>query len=755
MGRSCKTVATSEMSQFVALDRKSAQNDRMQKTKALFLHVTDAHFTSQATFQEGDSSKAKLPNNAPRTRKDVYAATLKALAQDLIENRRPLAGVIVSGDVGQCCDLEGMRAFKAVLLDELSPLGIDASKIVVVPGNHDVQSGSTPSTRDRYQNFMSIWREPLAHAVTPLLDGVDLYDGAGIDLSESPERHILRDPGGGWAIVPINSSNWSQTIRDDISPALIAHVDQLTQHGKQALSAEIQKLFKVDVARISNAQLQGITSLLEDLGPQSVRIAVLHHHLLPVSASEEIRPFADILNLGLLRQFLRNNNFSVVVHGHKHHRALFFDHIYDDDGSVEHPHRTLVISGGNLGNADLGNNDIFQLIELDGLPSAPTCTVTCLPFHRVGTVQRTGPSISRRLWESDPGSTGPVSIFGTDLDDVYARALQAAKSDANRRVLICTIDFSKAAIAPGRLPFPSKHPQYSIDSGALSKAEQLVKWWQLPRSNIEERIPFIHGTRLYRYSGVFDQIDNAIAVLRKRKDSSKAIAVLIDPILDFKLNNKRNFASFCLVQFKGRRVEGDQWKLDCVGYYRAQEFGQWWPVNVAELWRMQVHVCERVGNGISPGLITTITADARAAKNERSPTQVAVPLIDQWLDTDPTHIPMIADLLAGGASQQAGSAGKLWRECLDDLWGATESFHDDGNPVAIDGLKFLAACIKAKGGNSEELVDNIGRLVDVNNGFKDDQDLDKFNDWQPKAREAIAKLRRVRSQLEDSPRGCG
>lgn len=719
----------------------------MQKTKALFLHVTDAHFTLEGEFREGDSRKAKLQENEPRKRMEVYTSTLQTLVKELTDAKRPLAGVIISGDVGDCCDLNGMKAFKDMLLETLAPLGLDATKIVVAPGNHDVQSGTKPSTRDRYQHFISVWREQSSTSVTPLLDGIDTDGAVGTDgtkLVGPVEQHVLMDPEKNWAIVPINSANWSQTIRDDISPELIAHVEDLDKDGNSKISADIKKLIKVDAARISPAQIQGLTSLLQALPPKTLRIAVLHHHLLPVSTSEEIKPFADILNLGLVRQFLRNNNFSMVVHGHKHHKALFFDHIYDEEGAVEHPHRTLVISGGNLGEADSKANDIVQLIELDDLPNAPTCKVTCIPFQKVGGAQRSRPSMSKRLWEPDPASTGPISIFGTNLDDVYARAYQAATSNAKRRTLICTIDFPESMAASGSLPFPQAHPQYSINAQAQSRAEQLVRWWQLPRSLIEERIPFIHGTRLYRYSGVLDQIENVIEVLKKRKDSSKAIAVLIDPLLDFKLNSKKNFASFCLVQFQGRRDSSDQWKLDCLGYYRAQEFGQWWPVNVAELRHMQLHVCKHVGKSIAPGRITTITADARAAANERSPTQVAVPLIDQWLDTHPTHIPMIADVLINGPTQQTEFAVQLWDECLNDLWAATESFHDDGNPVAIEGLDFLAACLKAKGEGIpevDELVGCIHRLIEANINFNDNQDIDRFNRWKPTAQAAITSLR--------------
>ena len=84
-----------------------------------------------------------------------------------------------------------------------------------------------------------------------------------------------------------------------------------------------------------------------------------------------------------------------------------------------------------------------------------------------------------------------------------------------------------------------------------------------------------------------------------------------------------------------RRDAGDGYvSVDAIAFYRAQEFARWWPINIAELRMLQ----REIGSALKfkPGKITTIAADARTSG--RSPTQVAMPMIDRWLDQAPERL---------------------------------------------------------------------------------------------------------------------
>jgi hypothetical protein len=52
-------------------------------------------------------------------------------------------------------------------------------------------------------------------------------------------------------------------------------------------------------------------------------------------------------------------------------------------------------------------------------------------------------------------------------------------------------------------------------------------------------------------------------------------------------------------------------RLDCVGYFRKQDLTLWWPVNIAELRRIQSRVLD-LGpiDKVRPGHLVTIAAEA-------------------------------------------------------------------------------------------------------------------------------------------------
>jgi len=702
----------------------------MQSSKPLFLHVTDAHLAPDGgphqNFKEADI-KSKLPGIEMRDRLTIFRQTLSVLAEHLAFNKQVLDGVIVSGDATH------QGAAGSSLRDLLTKeLKIEPAKIIVVPGNHDVICKTPPSDKSRYERFIDAWRTP-EPCVTPLLDGIETtIDGA---LQGGTFKHLLRDPENRWVVIPINSSNWCQ-INRSASKLLMAHLSELKSKGvkeKGEIAKEIEDFLAADVARVSPDQLAGLERILSDVPPQALRIAVLHHHLLPVSTDEEIKPFADIVNLGLLRQFLRQHNIRVVVHGHKHRSQLYYDHIYDERGDKTNAHRVLVVSGGTLMSNSIENNEPFRLIEFNDLPHAPICDVSRVPLKKVGVDWAPLPKISKRIWEPDETHNGPISIFGSDVSDVYARAKQLVSAEGKHRPLICTLNLPQDKVKPKHL-IPVDYALQYMGAEPEQRLEQMVDWWQLPSSRIEKRIPFIHGTRLRNYGGSFDQLDNVVQALSDNPGTSKAIAVLIDPIRDLAMKPPSGFASFCLVQFCGRVNEN---LLDCIGYYRAQEFLQWWPVNIAELRHMQAYVAERVNMGL--GTVTTVTGDARVAADIRTPTQVAVPLIDQWLDTHPERIPMMSRAVAGcqATTKCADSGMKYLKQCLDDIYMSTATKQEDGNPIAIDGLDFLIRCLTQECSTIPkvaEVIEHLQSLLEINTAF----DLGgEFSVWQKNAQKCI------------------
>lgn len=715
--------------------------------RATFLHITDAHVSASGVPFERDDRKVDIPGTAAGTREGPLDLLFRRLAERLTRESRTLDGVFFSGDAQSKAAAGGHELVFKLIADHL---GVAADRIVSVPGNHDVPQDAEPSSAARYENFVRVWSTP--GCVVPWLDGIDDWPAI-----TAPDRHRLVAADRRWAVFPINTSNWSH-VTSVLPEPLRTHWNAIPETlvpGDATVAAklrsQLQALARYDMARVSEHQLEALRAIVAstpqpDRGRQ-LRIAVMHHHLRSPSLREELKPFADMSNLEQVRAFLRGSGIGVVVHGHKHEHAAYFDHIYA--GDADDMRRVLVISGATF---EVGREtDAVRLITLDGLPHTPEVKIEAIPLPRSGAEDLRPALAVRRLWTTGvrPAETvlvspgAPVIVEGADLDEVYARALAIAGTNAKRGTLIVHLDLPDD---DGKtLPLPSAYAVPDDLQGDERQAwlRELVEWWQLDRSQLEPRIPYLHGARLRRYGGKIDQIARIIALL-KTKPSTRAIAVLVDPFRDFAPNGAgEEFASFCLIEFRRRDADAGRIAVDAIAFYRAQEFERWWPINIAELRFLQREICEELG--YRPGRITTIAADARTIS--RSPTQVAMPIVDRWLDQAPERLHLLADALVHKAVQgdAQASAVREWRRSLAELRTATNGFNSDGIPVAIEGLLTLAAYIEAIAtvGDAElpVLARNLGDLARVNETFEHStRSRASFNRWSPVAQSLVTAL---------------
>jgi 3',5'-cyclic AMP phosphodiesterase CpdA len=687
--------------------------------KLTFLHLTDCHLSSAIDI------KAQLKGVEQQSRSEILRTSLRGLAETLKEKRIKLDAVLFSGDGTFQGDPDGQVLLREMLLNTLVEVGISKpSQIVATPGNHDIVAKSEPSKSTRYELFHKAWINTDS-VIVPFLDGIHEIE----QLSFS--THVLEAPDRSWAVFPINTANWSQTsLSEDENEGLALLKKYVEESKKPEIIKALEKVCSHDVARVSKDQLEALRKLVQQTQKGCLKIAVLHHHLLPVNSNEEVKTFADITNLGHFREVLHELGFHIIVHGHKHATAAYYDAPFPNKSYSESTHPILVVSGGTFGPTGNHPNTPLQLIEIDDLPHAPICKVMDIGAPISGCALKLPDTFSTyRLWEESPSSKGPVSIYGTSIDDVYARAKQTIEKFPER-TMICTIDFQ----TEDEDAFPLTYPHWGNHAEKRDWFRETVKWWQLPASQIETRIPYIHGSRLRRFGGSLDQIKRVIRLLREEKKTSKAIALIIDPGRDF---GEKPFASFCFVQFCLRSNN----RLDCIGYYRAQEFHHWWPVNVAELRHLQLDIAKETG--IDPGEITTISPYPRLSENIRQPTKVAVPLIDQWVDNHPKRIAQIALALAnhGGESHEEGI--KLWERCLDDFERAATDFHKDGIQVSIEGLRLLKDWLNAASG-PDPIIDLIGALLNENVLNQDNlTERKKFELWKDNVATILQKLRQI------------
>jgi hypothetical protein len=692
-------------------------------SRTTLLHITDPHVSASGVPFDRDDQKVRIPVVPRGTREQVIGLLFRRLAERLDREARSLDGVLFSGDAQSRGEAGGHELVSDLLTEHLGPLGLTTDQIVAVPGNHDVPRDSPPSSPERYENFVKIWRDH--GCVVPWLDGIDAWPAIA-----DTEKHRLVAPDRSWAIFPINTSNWSH-VTSVLPEPLRSHWDAIPEtlaagdpNIAAKLRSQLQDLARYDMARVSEHQLEALRAIVAST-PQprhgrQLRIAVMHHHLRSPSLREELKPFADMSNLEQVRAFLKGSEIAVAVHGHKHEHEL----------------------------------DAARLISLQGLPHTPEVTIEPIPLPRSGAETPPPTPIVRRLWTTrvhasesvvvSPGA--PVTVEGSDLDEVYARALAIANTDGRRGTLIVHLDLPEEE--GGALPLPRAYAVPDDLQGDERQAwlRELVEWWQLDRSRLEPRIPYLHGARLRRYGGKIDQIERIIALLRD-KPSTRAVAVLIDPFRDFTPTGAgEEFASFCLVEFRRRDADAGRIAVDAIAFYRAQEFERWWPINIAELRFLQREICEELG--YRPGRLTTVAADARTIS--KSPTQVSMPIVDRWLDQAPERLHLLADALVhktvGGPPQ--ASAVREWRRSLSELRSATQAFNSDGIPVAIEGLLTLAAYIEATAPASDEelrlLARNLSDLAHVNQTFAHSPlGRASFSRWSPVAQSLLSTLERM------------
>jgi 3',5'-cyclic AMP phosphodiesterase CpdA len=697
---------------------------------ATFLHLTDMHLRTETSPLKMNDIGARIPEVRHGTREQAAERLLSMVAERLESTGTKLDGVLFSGDAQKAGQPGGHDQLYEAIVRILADHGVHAGNIVATPGNHDVPRKSPPSSSERYKDFLDTWAKN--GCIVPWLDGVH----HGFDASQ----HFLEAKDKSWLIVPINSSNWCQA-EGELPDELQGVWDRLPKAAaprnetlRAKIAEQLDKLRVHDVARVSDEQLGILRTALptNGSGATQLRIAVLHHHLRAPSVREDFRAWDSITDLELLRRFLRERNFATVIHGHKHEAALTYDDIFPDRGDnpdrlVDNLHRLAIVSGGTFD--DGRPNDALRLLHLEGLPHTPTFRVESLKLTPQGADPEWSAPVPLKLWQQKSNQHAPAMISGSDINVVYRRVVDAAAHGSKGEIVIVDLDLP----ADKRLPLPEKFflTEEMTPEAGQAWLEGIVEWWQLGLPISNKPFPFPHGTRLKKYGGSFDQIGRVVALLQD-KPTSRAIVTLVDPLRDFTANGDNEaFASFCLAEFKLREKEAERKTLDIIGFYRVQEFAQWWPVNVAELRELQIAVCERIGNAV-PGKITTITGEARVNRESRA--QVAVSVLDRWHDSTPTLFHVLATILAGGRAEETLRLKAVhgWFASLDELDKVASGPWDAGAPIPRDGLALLLEYLKASGEPSDRFVAfraDVEMLRGVASGYANGKELSEHTKW--------------------------
>lgn len=642
---------------------------------ALVLHLTDLHLGGTGRGQEMDDHKLGLvPQGERVSRPLLIRNTLRQLKTQCAQDSETLDAVVVSGDITTKNDAGGYAEFSSIL-EELGDQLPPPERILIVPGNHDVAWETAPSSAERYSNFLEYVRNK--GFITPLLDGLD-------ETKDHAEKHLLRLDEGTVEIIALNSSNYCGT---RVFP-LAASIPGSDANGNDK---------PADLARISPWQMEAWATYFAETDSSTnessapfLRIAVLHHQLLPVTSREELKPFESLINLGTFRYFLRAHNFHAVLHGHKHASTVYWDHISPLGQSGSHPpiaHKVLVISGTTIiQRANQG--EVARLLRF--VPgNAPRCEIRCLEGVEPGAKTVVTPKISFPFWAgSDYEGPGVHHVVtGNNIDEVYERLLFLIEDRANHGLLHDV--YSVIQQAPLELRIPKAYPPIpeSYPGARDTWFGDQVDWWQRPTSHL--KVPFTHGGRIFHYGGgQVNQLETCIRVLKKKVGTSRAFICLYDPLADAREEGvKPKAPHFSSMQFWIDEEEGYP-RLNCIGYFRKQEIRYWWAVNVGELARLQNQVHSSLLStieGLKLGKLATFTSIVYAGS---SYPRVAVPLIDRLLDQNGNVVWELAQVLAYPLSDKRLELRAQWDLVLSDLIPQLEP-DPNGVPLPIVGLSKL------------------------------------------------------------------
>ncbi|HEY8031899.1 MAG TPA: metallophosphoesterase [Methylocella sp.] len=687
----------------------------------LIVHLTDLHLGLRGAASPTDDRKILVVNDDERmTRRDEAEAAIKKLTEAIKANGKKISALVISGDITVAGSPEGFEDLKVFLADSFGTLLPDASRIVAVPGNHDVKWFERDAAK-RYDAFNEHCVK--AGFVTPPLEGLTLV-GEAREWTAT-DRHVLVDVEERWAVVPINSAEFSgvrSTLLDQNGNALpdetavdAIEAELAANPLHAAIFKQLREAREYDMARVSKMQIKAFGRTIEYVekkfaqGAMPLLFATLHHQLSPVDDREEIKPFEALSNLGRVRSMLQEAGVSIIFHGHKHQSRFFWDSREDAsaDGRTHDRHDMLVLSGGTVGGGATPKESLANVVEITPRPHGHDVKVWSLGDYVEDSKNRAKQAIffdRRRLSPIEP-SAGLIE--GETFDEAYARLEREAALAGHGRVndLVVRIrDGRTVTRPPSGYPADASGERGEKDAKLDEWFKDITLWWQSPLIEAPDRL-FTHGRRLQLYDGKrnADQI-KAIARIIKRErmpGNGRAVATLINPETDTLLPDAgvpMSFPAFCLVQLHVSN-DGRTDRLDATAYFRKQEIRYWWPVNVAEIKFIMSKVVEGMRD-IEIGSITTVAA---IAVWQPSRSRVAIPKVDRLYFQDHdgrTTLSRMAALLSGSPAAAAERSEhdrtrRMWRAVLDDIVPPGDSARDS-IPLAVEGIAFLRRSVEAQ-----------------------------------------------------------
>lgn len=264
------------LSQEKSLERTSTAKNLVGQEFEI-LHLSDMHFGSTHYFSTLPSAHDSIPHgDKPSIEKFVGRAIER-------EQLKPNL-LVISGDLtqqGTSKEFALARSAISSILDSAREAA-NTTDLVLIPGNHDVnwalQEGD-PETGMAFQPYINFRNA--------------LITQGRIDVPINPERL--------YEVRSFESEGVKVIVAAFNSAVLIKKGDSRGYIGSTQLDNALQEVYEIDPSN------------------QSLRIAVFHHHLVPVHSVEaNIGSEALLTDAPVVKQKLYKAKFLMVLHGHRH-----------------------------------------------------------------------------------------------------------------------------------------------------------------------------------------------------------------------------------------------------------------------------------------------------------------------------------------------------------------------------------------------------------------------------------------------------
>lgn len=614
---------------------------------------------------------------------DFFEILSKYLEKSNNSSEEKINLFILSGDIIPGWDKNAQKAFSEKFITLLNQNGYDKKDILIVPGNHDVKKASPISSNERYNDFYEYWKG----CKLPYLDG------------KYKTTDIVCDPQHQLMFIPLNTANWSQ-VRISVNQTIQEHINNIDD-GK--LKEIFEKQFTYDAAYISKEQLNKVEEEIKKINNYQnyTKILIQHHHLVAVDNSIEVKEMGDILNSEDLKNFIKTYNIKVLLHGHKHVERTFYEYLNNNDK----PYKLLISSAPNL-----QKDNFFQILEFENL------NIKIKKYDRDGNNNDSKTFNIYDIFETN----NTIVLEDDNITSLYNKVINIASNETNKnKQLICNFDLKN--YQEKEYPIPLMYPN---DKNKQIRYEKEIKkhvdWWQQDRTIFND-IGELHGPRLKKYNGYIDQLNYIYQQLKSDLYTSKTVAILIEPIKDFHDNNK--YPSFISCQFIIREKNEKKY-LDILANFRKQEMRYWWALNIAELYKLQHDMKNKLGNEIHLGKITTISNIFTYAK-ENAFGRSYVSSIDYYIDIDPAYVMHQAHSIMCNKTSIT-SIEELEKtefvKLLDEIFEDFDEFvnskdNKDGNAKPRIGIIKLAEFIKKAKNNickiQNDFHDSLERLGEI------------------------------------------